>query len=147
MKSHSQEFIAGWKTAADWKLTRSILVSTTDPAIWGAAFDDYFETRMELRYLNPIRVLQENGTFQGEGFSIAAIQCSIIQFLESTWQGLSYKYRNPGAFEYAESGKIFKDFLTKRDPFKTEFTDDIATDFYVGVRCGLLHEAEQKMAG
>lgn len=34
--------------------------------------------------------MQEKGTFTGEGFSITTIQCSLVEFLESTVQGSSY---------------------------------------------------------
>jgi hypothetical protein len=40
---------------------------------------------------------------------------------------------------------VFVSFLCKRQPFATHFTDEaIARDFYVGIRCGLLHEARTK---
>ena len=34
--------------------------------------------------------------------------------------------------------------LTNRMPFKDEFNEDQARDFYISVRCGLLHEARTK---
>jgi hypothetical protein len=117
---------------------------------WGKAFEDYFHTRLSLRYLGPIKVLQENGSFQGEGFSIAAIQCSLIEFLESTVQGKSYRFLRKGdpqlgPHEYSSSSDIFVSFLLKRLPFSNDFTTDAtARDFYEGVRCGLLHEARTK---
>jgi hypothetical protein len=39
---------------------------------------------------------------------------------------------------------VFQGFLTQREPFRREFTADVAEDFYQGVRCGLLHEARTK---
>jgi hypothetical protein len=101
------------------------------------------------RYLDPIKVLQDSGTFQGEGFSIAAIQCSLIEFLESTVQGKSYRLLVKGApplgpYEYGRSGEMFESFLLKRTPFTSEFDAAAAHDFYEGVRCGLLHEARTK---
>jgi hypothetical protein len=83
--------IAGSKTIDDWKACRAALVPGNDPARWQEVFDSYFYARLSLHYLEPIRVLQENGTFRGEGFSIVAIQCSLIEFLESTVQGISYR--------------------------------------------------------
>ena len=65
--------IAGSKTVDDWKAFRARLAPSGDANRWREAFDDYFHARLLLRYLNPIKVLQENGTFQGEGFSIVAI--------------------------------------------------------------------------
>jgi hypothetical protein len=140
-------FIAGWKTADDWRTLRTILIGG-DASAWHRAVADYFQERLRLRYLNPIRVLQEYGSFQGEGFSILAIQCSIIEFLESTMQGLSYRHlrrgETLGPHEYSASGALFTHFLCTREPFAREFDQPLADDFYVGIRCGLLHEARTK---
>jgi hypothetical protein len=138
--------IAGWKTADDWRMFRKALVIGGNPIQWQKAFDDYFRARLDLRYLNPIRLLQKNGTFQGEGFSIMAIECTLIEFLETTVQGISYRYvrRNDpplGPYEYSSSSRLFVSFLSTRDPFARDFDEALATDFYVSVRCGLLHEA------
>jgi hypothetical protein len=83
-----QELIAGWKTQADWHATKASLVVGGDPQTWRAVYRDFYRARLDLRYLNPIKILQDHGTFSGEGFSIAAIQCSLIEFLESTIQGI-----------------------------------------------------------
>jgi hypothetical protein len=140
--------IAGWKTADDWRSTRSILAVGGDSGPWQKAFNDYFQERLRLRYLDPIRLLQQHGTFQGEGFSILAIQCSLIEFLESTVQGLTYRYLRKGEtlgkYEYQTSRALFAHFLCHRHPFAKEFTDALANDFYASVRCGLLHEARTK---
>lgn len=141
--------IAGSLTTDDWKASRANLVTGGEPAKWEKAFEDFFHTRLALRYLNPIKVLQDNGTLQGEGFSIAAIQCSIVEFLESTVQGKNYRFLRKGApplgpHEYSNSGEIFVSFLIGRSPFKRDFNEDQARDFYEGVRCGLLHEARTR---
>lgn len=94
--------------------------------------------------------LQQNDSQRGEGFSIVAVQCSLIEFLESTIQGKSYRHRRDadpplGQYEYSNSGSIFESFLMNRTPFNGEFvTQPLARDFYVNVRCGLLHEARTK---
>lgn len=143
-------YIAGWKTCNDWKKLKAQLVRTTSVELWGSAFDDYFVERLRGRYLNPINILQENGTFQGEGFSIVTIHCSIIEFLETTYRGLMYRYLRKGerlgSFEYNNSCEIFVSFLTCRKPFENYFSKNIAEDFYKNVRCGLLHEARTKEA-
>jgi len=150
MKTIGDIHIAGSLTTDDWNKLRATLNPGGDPAIWGKAFEDYFHTRLSLRYLGPIKVLQDNGTLRGEGFSIVAIQCSLVEFLESTVQGKSYRFCPKGApllgpYEYSSSSDIFVSFLLNRTPFKNDFKDnDIARDFYVGVRCGLLHEARTK---
>jgi hypothetical protein len=142
------EYIAGWKTVGDWINDKEKLVLGGAPATWKYVFNEYFEARLKLRYLDPIQAIQDNGTFQGEGFSIVAIQCTLIEFLQSTVQGITYKYVGRGGklgpYEYSSSSDIFKTFLTTQAPFSAEFTPDLAEDFYVNVRCGLLHEARTK---
>jgi hypothetical protein len=74
---------------------------------------------------------------------------ALIEFLESTLKGISYRYRHKGdpplgQFEYSESGQIFESFLAQRTPFDCEFTPPLAHDFYVSIRCGVLHEARTK---
>lgn len=141
------DYIAGSKTRADWLELRPRLVPGAADG-WKEAFTEYFRRRLELRYLHPIQVLQENGTFSGEGFSIVAIQCTLIEFLESTAQGTNYRYARRGAtlgsYEYSSSQDVFTAFLRNRQPFSTIFDAPSAQDFYVGVRCGLLHEARTK---
>jgi hypothetical protein len=146
---HGDFAIAGKKRISDWHAFKTTLVIGGEPAPWGRAFQDYFHARLGTRYLNPLKVLQKNGTRQGEGFSIVAIQCSLIEFLESTLQGMSYRYSrngNPplGMYEYSNSGLMFESFLTNRTPFNGAVTQQHAHDFYVSVRCGVLHEARTK---
>jgi hypothetical protein len=149
-KTISDVHIAGSLTTDDWRHFRVALVPGGATAAWSKAFEDYFNARLSLRYLAPIKVLQDNGTFQGEGFSIAAIQCSIVEFLESTVQGKSYRFIRKGdpplgTHEYAGSSGIFMSFLVNRVPFRNDFTTETAArDFYESVRCGLLHEARTK---
>jgi hypothetical protein len=147
--THSTDtYIAGWKTADDWRRFREQLVNQGGRDLWQRAFEDYFLERLHLRYLGPIRMLQGNGTFQGEGFSIVAIQCTLIEFLESTVQGIQYRYlrrgERLGEFEYSSSRDIFVNFLCCREPFMRQFEESLAQNFYEGIRCGLLHEARTK---
>lgn len=140
--------LAGDKTVEDWRQLRPRLNVGNDGHAWEAAYTDFYLTRLNLRYLIPIKLLQEHGTLQGEGFSIVAIQCSLVEFLETTIQGISYRYlrrgETLGLYEYSKSGDVFTSFLTKREPFKQFFDTTIATAFYENVRCGLLHEARTK---
>lgn len=148
MKTIGDIYISGSKTTDDWNAFKTTLVPGADPAGWATAFGEYFYGRLSARYLDPIKVLQDNGTLQGEGFSIAAIQCSLIEFLESTVQGKSYRSLRGGPplgpHEYSRSGDMFESFLANRAPFNSEFNAAMAHDFYEGVRCGLLHEARTK---
>jgi hypothetical protein len=143
----STEYIAGMKTIADWHALKARLEANAQDA-WSEAFTEFFRARLETRYLHPIRVLQQNGSSSGEGFSIVAIQCSLIEFLESTVRGVNYRYRRRdehlGDHEYSMSRPMFIDFLCNRLPFSAAFNEQDAADFYASVRCGLLHEARTK---
>lgn len=139
--------IAGQRTDADWRECRKSLVVGGDPVPWKLAFDEFLMERLRTRYLDPIQAIQSLETKQGEGFSIVAIQCSLIEFLGATLEGKTYRFVRRGdrkltEFEYSVSKDMFVSFLTGYVPFKTVFVDDArALNFYEGVRCGLLHEA------
>ena len=140
---NEDSFIAE-KAPVDWYAMRERL-RKNDAGVWREAFSDYFETRINLRYLSPIKVLQGTGTLQGESFSIVSILCCLIEFLESTARDSNYRYLNLGetlqAHEYLKSQNLIVEFLQIREPFSATFDATSAQDFYVGVRCGLLHEA------
>src|SRR6185437_12360245 len=149
MRTPSETVIAGRRTIHDWHVFRPNLVLGHDVALWEKAFKDFFHARLLSRYLRPIETLQENSAMQGEGFSIVAIQCSLIEFLESTVQGKRYIYsRNGipplGKYDYSNSANMFESFLVRRTPFNGGFTKQLAHEFYVSVRCGVLHEARTK---
>ncbi len=136
--------IAGKKTIADWRQIRQTLLPGVDASVWQKAFKSYFEARLTSRYLKPIELLQAPRTFDGEGFSILAIHCSLVEFLESTLQGLSYRHVRRGdpplrQYEYSQSGTLFAHFLSTRPPFRSVFDQALSADFYTGVRCALLH--------
>ena len=140
-----EDYIAGWKTRTDWQALKTRLRNGT--ASWDEAYRDYYRERLDRRYLHPIKVMQDNGTFSGEGFAIAALQCTLIEYLEATEQGVNYVFRNAHSdqHQYSKSGDLFVSFLTNRRPFNTTFTTQAAAeDFYSSVRCGLLHEARTK---
>lgn len=139
-------YIAGEKTVADWNSIRALLNNFNDKTLWLKVFDDFFLTRLKDRYLDPIASIKQDGCYTGEGFSIMTIICSLIEFLETTYKGLNYRYRRNGElligqYEYSASGQIFVDFLTTKNPFAAHFNNQVASDFYSNIRCGLLHEA------
>lgn len=141
--------IAGRKRVSHWRAFETSLKPGGDPAPWKKAFKTYFQARLSYRYFKPITTLLHSGTKAGEGFSIVAVQCSLIEFLESTIQGKSYRHRRKGdpslsKHEYSLSGDIFESFLVNRPPFNREFNRQLAHDFYENVRCGVLHEARTK---
>lgn len=147
MNSGEAILIADGKTTEDWAKLRPALVRDDEQA-WGVASEEFFFSRLNTRYLEPIKALRKSCEFRGEGFAIVAVQCSLVEFLESTAKGLNYRYfqngQQLGQFEYCSSSRIFVDFLSARIPFSRFFTSVSARDFYIGVRCGLLHEARTK---
>lgn len=143
--------IAGDRTASDWANRKVELVTGSNPERWIAVFDDFFVERMETRYLRPIETLLGEKSLAGEGFSIVAIQCSLIEFLGAMLAGKLYRYRRKKkdppleAHEYSDGKEMFIQFLTTATPFRKTFSDGaVARDFYENVRCGLLHEARTK---
>lgn len=141
--------IAGRKTVGDWLQLKTELIAVENKDAWDVAFHEFFKGRLDDRYLKPIKSIQDSGSFEGEGFAILAIICSLIEFLESTLVGKNYRFRRKGDpkltdFEYGGSAEIFCNFLTKRIPFKNHFDSELANEFYEKVRCGLLHEARTK---
>lgn len=140
-------YITDTKKAEDWLSIRNEALNSRDSLFWMKTFNDFFYGRLVSRYLTPIRQLQQ-GACLGEGFAISAIQCSMIEFLESTYEGINYKWVSKasdlGEFEYKSSRKCFIDFLTNKYPFNLVFNESLASEFYASVRCGLLHEASTK---
>lgn len=148
MNARTPHYIAGCKTDEDWQGLRTSLIDGADHTAWKVAYEDYLLSRLRLRYLEPIEVLQRKLHSQGEGFSIVSIQCTLIEFLESIFRGLKYRYLRGsevlGQHEYSRSSELFADFLCKRSPFHEQFSQALAEDFYKNVRFGLLHEAQTK---
>ena len=82
--------IAGNKTIFEWNALEKQIKSDIDNSnLWEEAFL-YFENRINTRYLIPINSIKENDTCSGEGFSIVVILCSLIEALESFYQGKFY---------------------------------------------------------
>ncbi|WP_064707253.1 hypothetical protein [Rhizobium bangladeshense] len=138
-------FLAPRRTANDWERVSSQLVIGGDASPWADVFQEFFFDRLESRYLKPIRLLQNEGSWEGEGFTIVSIQCAMLEFLAACRGGLIYRHRNPQPpFEYSASGDLFASFLAETAPFNALFTRDNAVEFYRQVRCALLHEARTK---
>jgi len=141
--------IAGNKTVGDWKDIRNQIRNNPNSLdLWNKAFD-FFQARLETRYFKPIRDIKNNDAYNGEGFAIVTILCSLIEFLETTWNGEVYRYHKDKKqlrqHEYRESKQKFLSFLVTKPPFNKVFkSENLAFDFYKNVRCGLLHEASTK---
>ena len=118
---------------------------------WDKAFL-FFEKRIKTRYLNPIKRIQCMNRNIGEGFAIVNLQCSLIETIESFYNGWIYKYpdylkKEELAFCPWDSTKkisseaIFISFFKERELFKNGIEGH---DFYIRIRCGLLHETQTK---
>jgi hypothetical protein len=172
MKENSDEIrIAGDFKSKDWKKLRNDLLNDIKNDVpskekWGEAFK-IFEERVTTRFLTPIKLIINHGSGGGEGFSVVALQCILIEFFEAFYEGKIYtpsrdeteididskKYKtkkeilikqtNPN--EYHSSSGLFKNFLRGHPPFNQYFTSNTLADrFFTEIRCGLLHEAATK---
>lgn len=125
------------------ELTNGNVTSET----WARAHNRCLRARLDDRYLQPIKTIQSNGSFIGEGFAILTLQCSLIEFLAALRLGLNY--RTGAQFgeknEYGQSGKLYAEFLAGQPPF-SDCVPNLASayEFYRDVRCGLVHEAQTK---
>jgi hypothetical protein len=151
----TSEKIAGNRTDKDWLEIRGKLIAPGSDSVWLVAFEDFFYQRLVTRYLEPIRLLHKHGGNNGVGFSIVSIQCTLIEFLQTTRDGTNfeqgsgkiYSASNDGSIEIGKkydgsSKEIFTRFLKDQAPFKEIFgQNDLADLFFKNVRCGLLHEA------
>jgi len=162
MKSTTK--IAGLKTVADWIIVKNKFIENPNsPEILEEIFNDFLVKRISTRYFEPIDAISKISKHQGKGFSIVAIYCSLIEFFEMLKKGIKFlddkkhyvniddsivrSSRNfdPNGDPHCLSTKdIFIDFLTENSPFNQVFNVDLATEFYLYVRCPILHHAETK---
>lgn len=150
---HENVRIAGKATVKDWinirtRLFCSIEDSDKSNKLWEDAFN-IFKIRVKTRYIEPIDYLSKLAKNEGEGFTIVAIQCMLIEFFQAFWEGKIYKnnlgdeiYCQPN--EYETSAKLFKNFLITHPMFKSNFNKKQIDSFYTNIRCGLIHEARTK---
>lgn len=146
---NSSNLIAGSLTSEDWQARKVDLKENENETDWANIFDDFLMARLKHRYLTPIKVLQDSGKFQGEGFTIVSVQCALIEFLAALKVGKSYKFLKKGEkigqYEYTSSNALFCEFLVREKPFRECFPDiSVSREFYQDVRCALLHEARTK---
>lgn len=131
----------------DWPIIRTWLQADDHQAQWTEAFDVCLTTRLETRYLAPIKAMQHDRVFSGEGFSIVTIQCALLEFLAALRVGYDYRQRAAHGvnFEYGSSGRLFREFVLGHEPFNGQFlNEENADSFYDCVRCALVHEAQTK---
>ncbi len=136
--------IADKFTDDDWgNLQKELRADFYNEELWCKALD-VFETRINERYIKPAEEIQNNLSISGEGFSITAILCSVIETLETFYEGKCYKYEKPinnNEYGNGNSKSLFVNFLSTKEPFRNIFNEDLADDFFRNVRCALLHEA------
>lgn len=140
--------ISGIYSVGDWKRDRQSLLTNNHYDIWQAAFNVFY-TRVKTRFLTPIDRILASDIKGGEGFTVAAIQCILVEFLAAFYFGKIYvsgkEESELSEHEYSSSTKLVVDFLTGCEPFKDSFNSkQIARDFFSYIRCGLLHEAATK---
>lgn len=145
----------GRQTKRHWvDLRTDIIASPNDTKLWVSA-TKLLQDRLETRYLRPIDRILFMRITSGEGFAVMTLICSLIEFLQSCYEGKTYDYKLMKSADtkigYGKSGEKFKSFLEQHQPFKATFSISVskpnkyiktfADDFYSNVRCGLLHEA------
>ncbi len=142
--------IAGKHTDQQWMALKGRLQSKPSQRLWDSAFRRFYRMRIDTRYLHPIASIKRLDTQGGEGFAIATLFCSLIEFLESCEKGDNFHFISRTcelqSHEYSQhkASKYFKDFLKNRKPFNTLIPSTLVDSFYQDVRCGLFHEARTK---
>jgi hypothetical protein len=143
--------IAGNNTDKHWMALRKRLLSKPSERLWDSAFRRFYRMRIDTRYLHPIDAIKRNDKRLGDGFAIAAIFCSLVEFLESCERGDNFHFigktkdtLQPHEYNERQASSYFKDFLKTRKPFDTLIPSTLVDSFYQDVRCGLLHEARTK---
>ena len=142
--------IAGNKTIKDWRNlvgdAKNLKIDYNSDEKWDEAYK-YFELRICTRYLKPIDAILNMKSFDGEGFAVVNLQCSLIEMIESFINGWIFDYPNfinSKGITLKGNDKIFKSFFNNREPFKNYTPKISGKRFYIDVRCGLLHETQTK---
>ncbi len=114
----------------DWKDLRDKrpIVENTNGQDWNDAFK-IFETRVNTRFINPIIKISEldPDAGKGEGFSMVALQCILIEFFQTFYEGRTFILKSKDLTEeesqikYKYSSEMFKNFLTEHKPFSEFF--------------------------
>lgn len=117
---------------------KKLNLDDNDSPDWETAIE-IFKSRISSRYLEPVDLLIKDDENRSPierryGFSILAIDCLLIETLESYREGLTDTK--------GKSERMFVNFLTQRRGFKEHFSEKDAKKFYEDIRCGILHQAE-----
>jgi hypothetical protein len=139
--------VARLRNGDDWRRFRCELLTSATSSAWLEA-PVWIRDRIDSRFLDPVALILKADARAGEGFTIVAIDCILMEFLEALHQGKTYRYRERddqrSPHEYGSSRALFKSFLTTRARFQGTFEPELRDSFYSDVRCGLLHEAATK---
>jgi len=84
--------IAEKHTDKQWMALKKRLQSKPTQRLWDSAFRRFYRRRIDTRYLHPIASIQRDDTQRGEGFAIAALFCTLIEFLESCERGDNFRF-------------------------------------------------------
>jgi len=99
------------KTSKYWLFLRKrLLADMENEKIWEEAYL-LFKERIDSRYLDYIKLIEDNGNKIGEGFAIMSIYCSLIEFLETTIQGLNFQYKKKDLLEFEYGNGHSKAYL------------------------------------
>src|SRR5437773_3006247 len=83
--------IAGKLTIADWLSWKERMKSASgDATLWEQAFE-FYEKRLYTRYIDPMEIIERISKNQGEGFAMCSVLCSLVEALESFYQGKTYR--------------------------------------------------------
>jgi len=95
------------------------------------AIVEFIKQRFRERYIDPVKKSRSV-----HGFAIMALSCLMIEALQSFLEGL------PNTKRYSKT--TFRNFFKKCREWELDLGvfNDWVEDFYEGVRCGLLHQAE-----
>lgn len=123
--------------ADDW---RQLNLDRSDSPDWSRAVDIFYD-RIHGRFLAPVEAIENHSDDNirwFSGFAILAIDCLIIETL--------YQFYNGVDETDIDHQKAFWHFFRASVHFKPHFTRKIAYKFYTHFRCGILHQAQTKMA-
>jgi hypothetical protein len=115
-------------------------LTNQDSPDWKKAANMFLD-RISGRFLKPVRAIESHPDMKIKlfsGFSIIAIDCLIIETLYQFYKGV-----NETDIEHATA---FWHFFRDSVHFSPHFTRRKAKIFYSHFRCGLLHQAQTKMA-
>jgi hypothetical protein len=150
---HDDIKISGKHTVQDWRMFKKEMIDKGTEELWKEAYQKFFRERIKTRYLDPLDKIEKDKTWSGEGTSIMTIICSLIEFLQASYDGLSYHSGSRDTLDHQlhyghdKAKWMFKKFLKTQPPFNQDFggnNSSLPNDFYENVRCGLIHEARLK---